>query len=251
MDVEKKISELEEEIGKLKSREKDTWDRFQIVGSILIPFAIAFVGWQYSVSMKDAEIQSARNLTELQLEFSKQQETFDQEISLTNSRVSQVGLVASFLESLLSTDKVKQKLAIEAVLIALPTEGPRLVKVIQESDESSEVKDFAQKSLASYRGKLISELFSETKSVRTDAYSRLVAAYKNDSTIIPELIAAGREFADSHNGVFNVLVFLSHMDKDALIPYANEITIYSKEVEKNGPRTKERAEKLRSRLPSR
>ena len=107
MDVEKKISELEKEIDNLKPKKKDIWDRFQIVGSILIPFAIAFVGWQYSISMKEAEIQSATKLTKLQLEFSKQQEIFDQEISLTNARVSQVGLVASFLESLLSTDKLK------------------------------------------------------------------------------------------------------------------------------------------------
>ncbi|ODB85611.1 hypothetical protein A3194_12300 [Candidatus Thiodiazotropha endoloripes] len=251
MDIEKRISDLEEELDKLKYKKKDTWDRFKIVGSILVPFAIAFVGWQYSVSMKDAEIQSARTLTKLQLEFSKQQETFDQEISLTNTRVSQVGLVASFLEPLLSTDKVKQKLAIEAVLIALPTEGPRLVKVIQESDESSDVKNFAQQSLASYRAKLIAELFSENKTVRTDAYRRLVAAYNNDSTIIPDLIAAGRQFSDSRNGVFNVLVFLSHMNKDALTPYVDEIATFSREVEQNGPKTKERAEKLRSRLPSR
>lgn len=250
MDIDKKIVLLEKEIREIKTKGKDFWDILKIAGGLLIPVAIAFVGWQYSNAMKNAEIKSATNIAQLQLEFSKQKADFDQKISETNSRVSQAGLVASFLEPLLSKDQTKKKLAIEAVLIALPSEGPRLVRVIQETDNQNDVKEFAQQSLKSYKENLIVQFFSDEKSIRSDAYSRLQSSYQNDSSIIPELIAAGRQNPDNLNAVYNALVFLSHMNKETLRPYVSEIEEYSREVEGNGEKTKARAEKLRSRLPS-
>ena len=135
MELEEKISILEDEVKKLKNEKKDPWDVLQILGGLFIPAAIAFAGWQYSVAMKDAEIKSSTKIAKLQIESSEQKAEFEQRISETNARVSQAGLVASFLKSLLSKEEAEQKLAIEAVLIALPAEGPRLVKLLKESGE--------------------------------------------------------------------------------------------------------------------
>jgi hypothetical protein len=250
MNFEEKIIILEDEVKKLKNKRKDSWDVLQILGGLLIPAAIAYAGWQYSVAMNDAEIQSSIKIAKLQIESSEQKAEFEQRISETNARVSQAGLVASFLKSLLSKEEAEQKLAIKAVLIALPAEGPRLVKLLKESDEKEDVKKFASVSLSNYRNTLVSQFFSTEKSERSEAYARLQSSFQNDSSIIPELIAGGRQNPDNLNAVFNLLVFLSHMNMDTLKPYVNEIVEYSREVEGNGDKTKERAEKLRSRLPS-
>lgn len=250
MEIETQVGLLKKEIQELKNKKKDFWDVLQILGGLLIPAAIAFAGWQYSQSMKDAEIKSASNIANLQIEFSRQKAEFEQRISETNARVSQAGLVASFLESLLSKDETKQKIAIEAVLIALPAEGPRLVKVLEESGQKEGVKQFATKSLSSYKEKLIIQFFSDQKAVRSDAYARLQSSYQGDSSIIPMLISGGRQNPDNLNAVYNLLVFLSHMQEDALKQHAKEIEEYSREVEGNGEKTKDRAKKLRNRLPS-
>ena len=250
MELEEKISILEDEVKKLKNEKKDPWDVLQILGGLFIPAAIAFAGWQYSVAMKDAEIKSSTKIAKLQIESSEQKAEFEQRISETNARVSQAGLVASFLKSLLSKEEAEQKLAIEAVLIALPAEGPRLVKLLKESGEKEGVKKFASESLSNFRNTLVAQFFSTEKPERSEAYARLQSSFQNDSSIIPELIAGGRQNPDNLNAVFNLLVFLSHMNKDTLRPYVKEIAEYSREVEGNGEKTKERAEKLRSRLPS-
>jgi hypothetical protein len=272
MEIDQKIEYLEKEIQEIKTERKDFWDILKVIGGLLVPAAIAFAGWQYSIAMKNAEIESATSIAklqsdsadkiaqlqrdsadkivQLQLEFSREKADFDYKISETNSRVSQAGLVSSFLEPLLSKDETKKKIAIEAVLIALPSEGPRLVKVIKETDTQGDVKKFAQDSLRNYREKLIVQFFSDEKSIRSDAYSRLQSSYQNDSSIIPELIEVGRQNPDNENAVYNALVFFSHMNKETLKPYVKEIEEYSIEVEGNGPKTKARAEKLRSRLPS-
>lgn len=250
MEIATQVELLEKEIQELKNKKKDLWDVLQILGGLLIPAAIAFAGWQYSQSMKDAEIKSTLNIANLQIEFSKQKAEFEQRISETNARVSQAGLVASFLESLLSKEETRQKIAIEAVLIALPAEGPRLVKALEESGQQEGIKQYATKSLSIYKEKLIAQFFSNQKAVRSEAYSRLQSSYQGDSSIIPLLILGGRQNPDNLNAVYNLLVFLSHMQKDALKPYSKEIEEYSHEVEGNGEKTKDRAEKLRSRLPS-
>lgn len=65
--------------------------------------------------MKEAEIQSAQKLAVGQ-----------QTVARINTRVRQANLVKSFMDALLSAEPRKRKLAIEAMLISLPEDGPRL-----------------------------------------------------------------------------------------------------------------------------
>ena len=127
-----RVEELEIEITKLQNRPKDGWDVFQIIASLLIPASIAAVGFMVSESLKKAEIESAERRAKAQ-----------QEVARVSARVGQAQLVNSFMESLLSTEIRRRKLAIESVLIALPDEGPRLVRIVSETDPSDEVRVFA------------------------------------------------------------------------------------------------------------
>ncbi len=111
MDLESRIKEIEHEVSNIKSEQKkDIWDMLQIIGGMLIPLAIAYAGWEYSAAMKEAEIESSSTTANLQLKFAEQKEISNQRISETNSRVSQAGLIASFLEPLLSDVPKRQKL---------------------------------------------------------------------------------------------------------------------------------------------
>lgn len=250
MDLEEKIREIEKEISSIKSnRKKDGWDVLQVFGGMLIPLAIAYAGWEYSASMKEAEIESASTIANLQLKFSEQKEISNQRISEVNARVGQAGLIASFLEPLLSDDPKRQKIAIEAVLIALPDDGLKLVKVVERSDKSDAIKAFASDSIINHRNKLLAGFFSVEASVRRDSYARLYGAYSDDSSIILDLIEKSRNNASNYDSAVNVLAFLSEMNGDLLKPYIGEIIEFTDDIKENGPKTRERIRKLVARLP--
>jgi hypothetical protein len=157
-------------------------------------------------------------------------------------------LVANFFEALLSDDPKRKKLAIKAVLIALKDEGPELVKIVEESEDASEIKSFAKTTLDAKRIDLLEQLFSETKAYRIQAYNDFVSGWKNDSKMAWEIVKYGKSHINNQDGVYNALVTLSHMNTAALSSYKEDILEFSKQAEANGEKTKERSNKLRSRL---
>lgn len=128
-----KIDKLESEISKLQRGPKDGWDIFNIFASLLIPASITFAGVWVSKSLKEAEIESAREIASGQ-----------EEVARINAKVGQANLVYSFMESFFDSDIRERTIAIEAMLIALPEEGLRLVNIIKDVDPNEEVKTFAR-----------------------------------------------------------------------------------------------------------
>ena len=122
-----KVAELEKSIDALKVNPKDGWDKAQILSAFLVPVAITVVGYLFSQSTKEAEISIAE----------------------TNARVSQAQLVQSFTSSLTSDNPDQRKIAIEAVLLALPDDGTRLVETVKEFDPDASVREFARQRLGS------------------------------------------------------------------------------------------------------
>src|SRR5262245_10920957 len=108
--LQARIAQLERKLG--EGKRKDPWDKFQIVAALLIPAAIAFSGFQFSRASSSAQIESASRLAEL-----------NRSVQIMDARVKQATLVSSFMDQLLSTEPQRRRLAIRAVLIALPEEG--------------------------------------------------------------------------------------------------------------------------------
>jgi hypothetical protein len=108
----------------------------------------------------------------------------------------------------------------------------------------------APDALASRRSALISQLFAETAARRGAAYASLIASWAKDPSIVPELIEYARKNTSNANGIYNTLVLLSHMDREALRPHVAEIKQFSQDMESIGPKIQERATVLRSRLPT-
>ncbi|WP_353778391.1 hypothetical protein [Winogradskyella sp. 3972H.M.0a.05] len=220
------------------TEKKDIWDKLKILSGILIPIAIAYAGHIFAVMQHKAEMEIQNN------QFDHQRQ-----VSITNSKVGQVNLVSSFFEALLSDSPKRKKLAIQSILIALPEEGPQLVKVVSESDEEQELKEFANKTLKDKRNKLAEGLFSEDKSIRLSSYQEIMTGWKNDQEIVISIIDFGEQNLSNKDGIYNALVTLSHLNKATLLKYSSLITEFSKKAEVNGEKTKERAIKLRERIP--
>ncbi|WP_299677963.1 hypothetical protein [uncultured Dokdonia sp.] len=236
------MDDLREEFAELKRKvdaigKKDTWDKVKIITGVLLPLAIVYIGQTFSSSQIAAESR-----------FNEQQFEYQKQISNINSKVGQVGLVANFFDALLSDEPVRKKLAIKAVLIALKEDGPELVKIVQESDNTTEIKSFAKETLDTKREELVQQLFSDTKIERINAYNDIISGWKNDSEMVKEIVAYGNSHLSNKDGVYNSIITLSKMNKKVLSPYKDEIISFGESTEANGEKTKKQALELKSRI---
>ncbi|MFT5297182.1 MAG: hypothetical protein ACI9YH_003213, partial [Colwellia sp.] len=70
-----------------------------------------------------------------------------QSVAETRETIEQAKLVHEFLDELTSKNEGHRKLAIEAILMAIPEEGAKLVQIVSETDISLEVQRFAKSRL--------------------------------------------------------------------------------------------------------
>jgi hypothetical protein len=231
MTIEERVAELE---AQQKKSRKDGWDVFQILAGLLIPASIAIAGYQYSSSMKDAEIQSS----DLQAQRQAQ-------IAAASARVSQAGVVSSFLDALLSDNPVRRKLAVQAVMIALPEDGPNLVKIVSETDADPQVKLYADNSLERRRKTLVSQLYSDNATDRTVAADQLTRGWKNDPKLVDALAAAAQTSPTNANGVYNSVVVMQTLDPDLVRSRSAAVKPFLDLAKTNGEKTRLQAERLR------
>lgn len=248
MTPEKRLDELEKELKELKAKKKDRWDKMSAIGSILIPISVAVVGAIFSWQMKTAEIETGRQSKDAELVLSQRTQDAEAQARLTEQRIRTAEMVSHFFQQLLSKDEKESELAKEALLIGAPEDSPKLLRRLAELQPGAPVSKNVETLLDNRRDTLISRLFSESAELRLDAYNQLLSSWADDETMIPALISFARQHLDNENGIYNTLVLLSHMNRDVIKRRKDEILAFAAEAEKNGSRSKERADKLRSRL---
>jgi hypothetical protein len=242
MTVENRIAALEDKIKDVGR--KDFWDIISAIGSLLIPVAIFFAGQQYAQAMKQAEIDSENRRSASSID-----------VARTGSRVNQAELVLRAVDTLAGTDERRKRLAISAILIALPDEGPAIIAEVSRSDPDQQIRTYAAASLRDRRPALVAQLFDPSPGQRIAAYNTLLQTWGNDSTLPPLLAQAARQsFADTASpgrgdGIYNTLVLLSHMNRAALAPHNRDLRALADQMRPVGPRVAGRADTLVSRLP--
>jgi hypothetical protein len=105
-------------------------------------------------------------------------------------QVDKVKVIQDFLTELSGTNETRRLIAIEAILIVLPEEAPRLVKVIERNAGGANTKDAAaaKTALEQTRSRLVTDMFSEDRSRRVDALHGLQRGWTDDPTVITNLI---------------------------------------------------------------
>jgi hypothetical protein len=233
--LEARIAQLERKLG--EGKRKDPWDKFQIIAALLIPATIAFSGFQFSRASSAAQIESTSRLAEL-----------NRAVQLMDARVKQATLVSSFLEPLLSTEPLRKRLAIRAVLIALPEEGPGLVSEISTTDPDQAVQKFATEQLSDRRGQMIADLFATDASVRKAAGDEMLRGWRSDSTAVRLLVEYAQQHPDNKDGTFNAVAILNELDPNAVSRHRTIVLPFLKNAEKNGEKTAQRSVQLQRRL---
>ncbi|HEY7498348.1 MAG TPA: hypothetical protein VH740_07535 [Vicinamibacterales bacterium] len=94
------------------------------------------------------------------------------------------------------------------------------------------------------RREAIEQLFDRNAAVRVAAYGQLLPRYRNDPSLVVEVLQAADGKQGNANGIYNALVVLSHMNADALKPHANAVRAFAEKSRSIGPRVSARATTL-------
>lgn len=191
--LELRVEKLEKNIE--TSKKKDGWDKFTILATLLVPISIALAGYFVSSSIKQAELQVAK----------------------INAKVSQAELVHSFLEQLTGKDPIKRKLAMQAVLIALPEEGPTLLEFISKTDSNPNVRKEAIKLLQGLKSReLIPLIFNSDPKISDSALEAFRTQGHPGMMTLLSIMRRISKNLNNKNGVINALVILGEFG-----PYYN------------------------------
>jgi hypothetical protein len=216
---------------------KDFFDRLTSIATILVPAAIALAGHFIAQGLKQAEISSEERRAEQ-----------SHIIAEANTKVAQANLINTMMKSLTSTNPQERKLAVAAVLIALPEQGPVLVRTIAQSDEDKTVQTAASNSLKQRVSVLIREIYSENARVRIDAAQELIQGWRNEESVVPALIEFAEHNKDNANGIYNTVVVLNEFTTAALEAHRPQVLSFINSAETTGTKTKAKAMALLKRL---
>jgi hypothetical protein len=216
---------------------KDAWDRITALATILVPAAIALAGFFISQGLKQAEISSEERRAEQ-----------TRAISEANTKISQESLINAMMKSLTSSNPRERKLAVEAVLIALPDQGPVLVRIIAQSDEDKTVQAAARDSLEQRVSALIRELFSEDKPVRIGAAQDLIKGWRDEPKVVLALVEFATKNRENSNGVYNTVVVLNEFSSRSLQAHKQKVLDFIEVAKATGSKTEAKATALLKRL---
>ena len=242
MDVE--IKERFEKIDKKPdAKQKDIWDKIPALSGILIPIAIAIVGWYYT---------SENNKSQLEIQRLNNENQF--QIALVNSNVGQSELIKDFMQHLTSKDTASRNIAIEAILYAAPTPGKKIVDVLSRTGDK-QTRSFAVDALAGKRTDLIGNLFSEQKQIRLVAANEIISNWSNDHPFLTQLLnkmqacISGKETSSNcSDGVYNSFAVLPSFSRHLLVANKTIIVSIANQISPANAKTKKLASDLLAQL---
>jgi hypothetical protein len=225
------LKSLEERIEALEQKKGTGWlDKrmvVEILAKALLPIAIAFAGHHFAQVVGRAHIVAAERLKERDVASARELKERDVAVSIQHSRAQQATVVNTFMEALLSENTRHRQLAIRAVLIALPQDGPNLVDAIRATEAGSPIAQYAADALTRRRDDLIHGLFADSADVRIAASHGLVQGWRSRADIVPVLLdSAGNHAGDPH-AIHSTLGVLDALEPDVIRADASAVRAFA------------------------
>jgi hypothetical protein len=222
--------------------QKDGWDRLTALSSIITPLVVVALGVYLPIVFSQAQQQAEENARDRELDAAE-----------VGARATKAGVIPPLLDALLSTDPNRRKIAISALLIALPEEGPQLVREISlaEKNPSESVGDHATSALAARREDLVNDLFAPNAGTRQQAAQSLVQGYRDDPQVAQDIVKKAEAEPHNTDGVYNSTVLLGTLPTKTLAAERPKVERFLLTAEKQGPRTQQAAITVRQKLATR
>ena len=225
------LKSLEERLAALERKKGHGWldkrDLLEVLAKALIPIAIAFAGHHFARVVARAHVEAAQVLKERDVASARELKDRDVAISTQHSRAQQASVVNTFMEALLSENTRHRQLAIKAVLIALPADGPNLVDAIRATDAGSPIADYAEDALIERRDGLIHGLFADSADVRIAASNGLVQGWHSRGDIVPVLLDSASRRTGDPQALQNTLGVLDALDPAVIRADASAVRAFA------------------------
>ena len=207
-EVVSKLILLENRVESLENKEKDPWDKIQVIvqsiGSVLIPVTILLASHFLSREISQQQVKVAEtsaNAAQIQ------------------ASVDQALAIKDLVQLLTDSDKIKREYGVKAVQIALRQEdAEELLTIVAKIDTNPEVKKSAKETLESIIQRNFIQLFSSIKSERSQALNALTKKewQSSDAALIEFAITYAEQNLDSHQGIINTLYVFRKMTQNTL-----------------------------------
>lgn len=205
---------------------KPRWERWLAVAAILVPASIALAGHLIGRELKQAEISAQDRRDDL-----------NRELTRAQLRISQAGVINTLMPALTSVNPQTRRLAVGAVLVAIPEDGPALARIVAESDEDKDVKVAAKASLSSRFDQLLQAMYGSDSSTRVQSARELIRWWQGDSDATRAILNYAEAHLDNQQGTFNTVVVLTDFILKALSPHKPAILRFAEKARTNGPKT--------------
>lgn len=215
------------------SKKRDFWDIVQILGTALIPAAIALAGFFYSKAQQDAT--QKNNEIKIQSDIA---------VANINTSIAQAQLLSTFMEPLVSKDTLRQAIAMNAILIGAPLQGKVIVDLVRGSKGDNAGQRQAIDALSGRRTELITNLYSDNPGIRINGANQLINSWLKDSSTIKEIVGfmnTGLQspfyLKDPGNGLYNCIIVLQNADARLLLPQKEQLLRISQSIPSDNVKT--------------
>lgn len=215
---------------------KDAWDRLAALAGILVPAAIALAGHFIAQGLKQAEIAN---------ESQRIEQTRIAADSTT--KIAQANLVNTLMKSLTSANAQERKLAVQAVMIAMPEQGILFARTIAEGDESPAVQAAAKTSIGQRVDSLARDLFAADPPTRIAAATELIQGWREDPAAVTAIVEQARADPANADGVYNSAVVLGSLSPKALVQRNAQVDEFVELTRSSGAKTQAKAQAIRRR----
>jgi hypothetical protein len=220
----------------------------QAIGALLSGVAvpvILFVAAQKAEQLQKASAKSALERDRVASENARERELAIAEIS---ARVAQASVIPPLIDGLLSNDVQRRKLAISAILIALPQDGPNLVREIGTEAEEKAVQDYAAGALKHRKKQLVANLYAEDADTRKTAARALVDGWRDDPELPALVVEQAHANPKDETGVYNSVVVLAGLSSKALESNRARVESFVSSASAQGAKTAAQAERVKTKL---
>lgn len=227
-----------------EERPRPAWrENLLVLGTVLVPLLVCGLGTLVTLRQLHFQNEQAER-TAQHLERTSHREA---ELQRATVSVSQANMVQGFLDALTSDDPRKRKLAVQAVLVALPQLGAELAKMVEQTDPDTSVRAAATDSVSAHVAGLVSQLSSEDESARSKATAALNASFRSDPRVVTAVKSHLTKHEDDDSAYHSVLL-LNSLDRAMLRAQRADVSEIATRAERVGPRAAEQVRLLRGRL---
>jgi hypothetical protein len=178
-----------------------------IIGSLAVPILVVWLGWWLPEKMGEDQRTAAAQARERELAATE-----------ASTRVAKATVIPALMDGLLSPDGPKRRLSIAAMLLALPSEGPDMIRQLELTADNEQVRLDAKTALKTRQDQLVTGLLANDANLRQRAERALIEGYHADPDVAKNILDRVQSPGVSQETVASATTIMGTLSEAAVAP---------------------------------